>query len=231
MDCTQLEVYEPEKLSSGYRYNITVDETDTNVVNIGVYKSDEDETSVFEEKSVENAVMEVKFADKNNPYILKNGDHVDNSQKVTVTVTPGEGYYVSALADGKTVYQDTMKFKDYLKNIDKILAKHKVRKLCTVTLSTEDELGTVSYFLDGVQVSGTQKLREEQKLEIKYTLESKDHEIIYPHEGLSIIDGFMDSTWDSARKTQDITKTISITSDLDGSTITREDYVSVIERG
>ncbi len=131
-----------------------------------------------------------------------------------ISISSKSGYYVKD--SGKTeMYTDTMKYSKYVSNIQTILSKHPITKLCSIVLESMDIYGAVTYKIDGKSVdAGTYQLKEEQKLEISYEITDGNH--VVDREGLS---------WFKSQTKE--TVEISITPSLDGGKITRDMYIKV----
>lgn len=187
-------------------------------VTITVSKVD---VSTYNAKPVDNAKMVVRVVDDDEPYTLKDGDVVEPSRKVEITIKPDGGWYIigSKLLSGE--YRDTMKYSDWEKDCKKILEKHTAQKLWYVTLDTSDNYGTCVYKLDGVTVSGTVGVHGGQKLELEYTITNPDYEITRS--------GFLGKIRDAVHKDNE-TSNISISEELDGTTIRRSDYIIVAQK-
>ena len=201
-----LEISNPIDVGNGTikEYKITIPETVERELGITVSKNTAT-LGGFTMKMVNNAVISVTDENGN---ILQDGDEVDDNEKLTVSITPTSGYYVTGKKVKDGVYQDTMKYKEYFSNIDKIIEEHPVKKLINVTLDDSDDNGTCVYTIDGEVVSGTISLREGQKIKLEYTLTDSNYQI---DSGL-----FGSKAHKSA--------TLEISEDSDGKTLSREDF-------
>ena len=201
-----LEISNPIDVGNGTikEYKITIPETVELELGITVSKNTAT-LGGFTMKMVNNAVISVTDENGN---ILQDGDEVDDNEKLTVSITPASGYYVTGKKVKDGVYQDTMKYKEYFSNIDKIIEEHPVKKLINVTLDDSDDYGTCVYKIDGEVVSGTISLREGQKIKLEYTLTDSNYQI---DSGL-----FSSKTQKSA--------TLEISENSDGKTLSREDF-------
>lgn len=188
-------------------------------VNITVSK---EEVVPYNSKSVEHANVTATLTDVTAPYILKDGDVLEPSRNVVITITPDSGYYVSGSKDADGVYCETLKFSKWEKDYQKILDKHPVKKIWHVTLDTADSYGTCTYKLDGEEVSGPISVREGQKLTLEYQLADSDYQIVRSGVG-----GFVGGlTHDQSES-----RSIPISEALDGKTIQRSDYIQVERKG
>ena len=112
-----------------------------------------------------------------------------------------------------------MKYSDYLLSFEKTDNSHPRKKVCTLTLDTEDKFGKVTYTLNGTSVSGVTEVREEDELIITYQLEDRNY-IIYKDFISAMHDLLTKSPYERSEK-------IKITPEIDGTTIRREDYITV----
>lgn len=185
-------------------YKITIPETVE--LELGITVSKKTATlGGFTEKSINNATISVTDED-GNP--LQIGEEVDDNEKLIVTIAPADGYYVTGKKVKDDIYQDTMKYKEYVADIDKIIKEHPVKKFIYVTLDDSDNYGTCTYTVNGKAVSGTAKLHEGEKVKLEYTLTDDRYQI--DRKGIG----------SKSKKTD----TIEISEDLDGKTITRENF-------
>lgn len=230
VDSTQLMVGEPQQISGGWRYNIKVGENAGDSVNISVFKADGDQMAVYKAPSVRNCTASLTFAEGGYP--VQPGDRVDKSQKVTLTLTPDAGYYFKSQKTGEP-YVQTMDFAGYIRNIDSILLENPAKKLITVNLDdAPDNHGDATFRLDGNVVSGETILREDQKLTIRYDLYDEEYEIARNTDSiLGKVYNFFDSHFDSFGHMDNVEVDIPITPDLDGRTITRQDYIGLNIKG
>ena len=160
-----------------------------------------------------NTRIVLQNADTNT--ILVKGDLIEASQKVTVTIRPNTGYYVTGKKVGNDIYQETMKFSDYQKNVNNIITTHPAFPYYVVTLDKSDSYAKYTYKLDGKVVTGTINAKEGQKLELTY-------EIINPEYKLSKAAGGV--VFGIGSSTSKVTETIKIDASMQGKTITKRDY-------
>lgn len=181
--------------------------------------------------SVENGTVNLKFADVDGK-VIKDGDILEDSRKVVVTITAKDGYYISystmnlLYKENDTVYKRTMSYSDYVEKISKILADNPIKKLVKVTLSdvTPYQVGTVTFKIDGKSKStGTYFLKEGQKVEIIYTV-PEDSEYGIVSDGFTSIVG----NWISKFKFVDEkTATVTVSQEMDGTVISVENSMEV----
>lgn len=175
------------------------------------------EVKSYTQQHIDHAIIRVKFDDIEEE-VLQEGDILEQSRKVSVEIIPEDGYYVfGSNVDGGR-YMDTMTFSKWEKNSKKILDKHPIKKFWHVTLDSSDLYGTGVYKLDGRQVSGTIRLRQDQKLTLEYVLSDPErYEIV--RNGIASIAGIVHAD------TENIT--IYISEEMDGSTIRPSDYITI----
>lgn len=179
------------------------------------------DVSTYNAKSVDHAQVIIRVVDDDEPHTLKDGEVLESSRKVEVTIKPEEGWYItgSKLLNGE--YSDTMKYSDWEKDRQKILDKHTAQKLWYVTLDASDSYGTCVYKLDGITVSGRVGIREGQKLKMEYTITNPDYEIARSGVG---------GAWGDLTHKEKEDIDIKVTAELDGKTIKRSDYITVAKK-
>ena len=148
--------------------------------------------------------------------VLHSGDLIEESTKVIVTISPDSGYYVTGKKVTNDIYSDTMKFSDYQKNINTIISNHAIGQYYMVTLDKSDSYATYTYKLDGDVVSGMIYVRAGQKLELTYEITDGKHKLTESRGGLPLVG------WGSSDTKA--TESITITAEMDGTTITRSDF-------
>lgn len=201
-----LDVSDPIDVSSenAQEYKITIPETLE--LELGITVSKKTATlGGFTERLINNATISVTDED-GNP--LQIGEEVDDNEKLIVTITPTDGYYVNGKKVKDDIYQDKMKYKEYVTDIDQIIEEHPVKKFIYVTLDDSDDYGICTYTVDGETVSGTVFLREGQKVKLEYTLTDDRYQI--------------EGKWLESKTKRD--KTLEILEDFDGKTLTCEDF-------
>lgn len=172
------------------------------------------EVSTYNAKKADHATVSVRLKDES--HTLQNGDVLEGSREVEITITPDKGYYVTG-SKSNDAYRDTMQYSKWEKDFEKILNKHFAQRLWHVTLDTTDNYGTCVYKLDGKEVSGTVTIRKDQKLTLEYTLANSNYQI--SRSGVKVLTGVFHSNTDSV--------SIPISEALDGKTIKRSDYIAV----
>ena len=199
------EIYSKDEIASSTDYykNVTVNLSRVNV-------------SKYQEKSIDNGKIFLKYADTLRP--IDNGSLADDKREVIVTITPNQGYYVSGSKHvSNDVYTDTMSFKKYLSDIEKIIKDHPIKKIYTVTLDGTDQFGSVVYTVNGTSVMGTVGVREGQKIKMSYTITNENYQI-------------QRSWYEQLSSKTSETVTIEVSSDLDGKTIKRDQYITVVNK-
>lgn len=178
------------------------------------------EVSTYTVRKIDHATVSVRLADESD--LLQNGDVLEASREVEITITPDEGYYIEGSKLNSGVYSDKMKYSKWEKDAEKTLEKHPAQKLWYVTLDTSDAYGTCAYTLDGKAVSGKIGIRKGQKLTLVYTLTDTNYQI--SRKGINgILGGIVKSSVEN--------KTIPVSEALDGKTIRRSEYITVERKG
>jgi hypothetical protein len=154
--------------------------------------------------------------------MLRSGELVESSEKVTVNIRPNPGYYVSGKGVKSDAYQDSMKFSKYGSDIQKIVDEHPVKRYYSITLDSADEYGECVYKLNGNIASGSIRVKEKQKLTL-------DYKIIKPGYSIEGAKGIM---WNIGKNDQKKTESLEITASLDGKTINRDTFgIRVVKGG
>ena len=109
-----------------------------------------------------------------------------------------------------------MKYSDYLKKVSDIITQHPAAKYYSITLGTADSFAAYSYKLDGKAVSGTITVKEGQKLSLTYEITDSSHKLEEGAGGVPLVG------W--GKSYTKVTKELTITPDMDGKTITRNDF-------
>lgn len=159
-----------------------------------------------------NAELNLKVAQSMK--VLEHGDILEGDEKVIVTITPQDGYYVSGKDIKNDIYQSTMKFSKYLSDIDQIIEKHPIIKYYQITLDEKDAYGKCVYSLDGKKMKELIYVKEGQKLVLEY-------EIDKPGYVIEDTKGFVFGIKKDRQKKKE---SLEITSSLDGKTINRDTF-------
>lgn len=176
----------------------------------------------YTQETLDHAKIQMTFdsGQEGEGAVLRDGDILEPDRKVTVTLIPDPGYYVEGSKEDSGIYTDTMTFSKWEKNGKKILDRHPAKKFWQVTLDSSDDYGVCVYQLDGREVSGTVRLRQDQKLTLRYTLNDPSRFQIVSKTGIfSKIEEFFHESQEEI--------VIPVSQDTDGSTIKREDYITV----
>lgn len=145
---------------------------------------------------------------------MKNGQYVEASQKVVVTINANAGYFVTGKNVKNDFYQATMKYSEYEKDIDDIVKNHVAEKFVVITLDSSDVYASYTYKLDGKVVSGKVSAKADQKLELEYKITDDAHELSEKKGGFLGIGASL----------KEQTEKITISTDMDGKTIYRKDF-------
>ena len=166
-----------------------------------------------------HATITVRLTDTQE--ILKTGSLVEPSEDVTVTIAPYADYYVTGKNVKNDIYQSKMKFSNYQKDIKEIIAEHPIEKYVHLTLSTSDQYGISSYTVGKELKSGAIRLKVGDELTIKYTVTADGY----------VIEGGSGGFLGIGKTNKEMSKTITITSDLDGKSITRSSFGITVVKG
>lgn len=172
-----------------------------------------DVENFLEAKPAANTKITVKNADTNE--VLSNGDLIEESTKVVVTISPLSGYYVTGNKVTNDVYQETMKYSNYKRNISSIISNHPAGRYFTITLDKSDAYASYTYKLDGEVVSGTITVKAGQKLELTYEITDSAYRLKQAHGGFIF-------GWGASYTKA--TKTITINASYEGKTVTKADF-------
>lgn len=177
----------------------------------------------IETSPIQNAYINLSTNDLTKNRVLKEGDYIEDNRSVELKIVPKTGYYIQG-SDSDKYYVDAMKYSKYVSDLKSIIEKHPAKRICHVTLSSEDEYGNVSYKIDGNTVTpGQFNLREESKLEMIYEITDDKHTIMRND------DGFFENIWNKTKSKTKESITIPIGAGLDNQTIRRKDYIKVQE--
>ena len=205
---------------------------------IYIYAEDELATSKVWYKKINIAVSIVDVVEFEQPVSKKNtdvnvyisetnqkladGDLIEENLEVKLKISPKEGYYIKyGNKKDKTVYQETMKYSKLEKEISKLLKKHIAKKICLVVLDESDKYASYTYKYDGKEVSGKVSLREGEKLTLTYEIKKAGYKLSEATGGFLGI----------GKSDKKITQEITISANLDGTTITRNNFGIEVKKG
>lgn len=169
--------------------------------------------------SLDHATVSVRL--RETQQILEQGDLLEPYSEVMVTITPDKDYYVTGSDVKNDIYQDKMKFSNYQKNIQRIIAEHPVERYVHVNLKTHDPYGNASYTVGKSVKSGSIRLKVGDELKIHYAV-TADGYVIESEYGEFLKIG---------PKIKEVTKTIPITHDWDGKMINRSSFGINVVKG
>ena len=75
-----------------------------------------------------NGYIKLFFDDTVNPTEIKDGDVIDEDRKILLKIYPDSGYYVDGSDVKNDIYQKSMTYAKYLKNVKKILEDHQIKE-------------------------------------------------------------------------------------------------------
>lgn len=182
------------------------------------------EVTDFLEKSIDNGTVTVKLVDRSVPDTLSAGSVAEGDRKVEVSIIPKSGFYVSGDGTIGQGYVHTMKYSKYVSDIDTILMNHKINKLITVRLDDSDPYGVIVYRLNGIEVSGSINVKEDDELTLEYKLTDENYTIDRESEGFwDGVDDWRKNTFDKNREVV----IVELIQEMDETTIKASDYISV----
>lgn len=182
------------------------------------------EIACFEAKEISNGTCQVKLE---NGRILSDGDVAEDSQKVSIMITPNTGFYLLGKNLTNDIYMEEMTLANYLKKIDNILNKLETKRLIEIAVDSSDTYGICKFLLNGKEINGTTSLRQEDELVMEYELTNDDYEIKRDSDG--IFGGLNDVRKNIFSKNREKIE-IPISYELDGACIDRETYIEVAEK-
>ena len=209
-------ISEPIEVEEGMQYLITIDsELDYSPI-ITISKKTANQG---EHQSVSVPNGKVNLVKKSDGTVITTGDIIDDNERVILTISPNKGYYISGTGVKDGVFTRTLSYKKYCAQIETIIQSHPITKYIVMNLETDDEYGVVEYSIGFSKVEGTVSLKEGQSLIITYSLSDPDMEIV-KEKGMStnIITG-------------GVSRGVTATRDLDGTTIRREQYIHLRKKG
>jgi len=210
---------------NGYEYTIIIPDTRKGI-SIEITERNSDAEGIFQGYNLANADVTITRA---NGATLRIGDELPgDDEKVTITITPHDGYYIEGFTEKDTFcfVKKNIKFSKLESDISTILKDHPAIHFITLNLVFADEAGSFTYKLDGKEVSSSPlfKVRVGQTLKVEYRADS-GYMITHSWFGAN---AFYDAfTW--AGGTDSISESIKITADMDGATINRETFGIVVE--
>lgn len=204
-------------VNGGYEYVLSVPETHKTEIALSIIR-EQDVMGAYAPRQLEHGSITLRNA-KNK--LITAGDSVSGDETVTVTISAQAGYYVGGKNVKNGVYSASMKYADYVRDVDKLLTANPIKKIYQVTLETADEHGRCEYRLDGKAVGGVTAVREEQELTLTYTLTDEAYRIVRKTGAVGTILDAIHSRTESV--------SIPITRQLDGATVRREDYIQIMK--
>lgn len=224
LEGTQISVPAPKNVDDYLRYEIkiAVPGEDRQVINLLLSGINKNKTSEYTPARITNGKVNVTFADSSDSYKLTEGNIVEASRLVNVSIVPDEGFYIEGKDVTDNVYRKTMKYSAYKSDIEKIIKEHPIHEIKDVDLITYDEYGTVTYEIEGQQVSGKVKVTNKD-ITLNYKITDKKHVISRKDTGVK---GFFNKLFRSRNETV----TIKASSLKDGQTVKRSDYIKTEEK-
>ena len=148
--------------------------------------------------------------------LMTGGELIEGAQKVTVSILPNSGYYITGKKVVNDLYQETMKYSEFVKNMDDIIGGHPAERYYTLTLDTSDAFAIYTYELDGKKVSGNIVVKEGQKLALTYEIVDSTYKLKEGAGGVPIVG------W--GKSYTKVTKELTVIQTMDKTTITKDDF-------
>lgn len=211
-----ISVPEPVLVAGGYEYTLTVPDAQTEI-SITLTKNNGENNAAFEGLNISNA---------DSLLIRKDGSTVNlgdecpaDNEKVTLTVTPHGGYYISGKNVKDNIYCKKMKFSAVKKTLQEIEEKQLIKRFVSITLDYSNTYGSCSYSLDGKKITSfTISAREGQELGLEFTVNGQ-YKIVKSEKLLSFLE-----------KSDVVNRKITITADMNGKTIDLSSFGILIEK-
>ena len=211
---------------NGYEYTIIIPDTNKGI-SIEITERSSNPDGTYQGYNQANAEVEIT---KSNGTVLKIGEELPgDKEKVTLTITPHEGYYIDGFTDKKnySFVKKKIEFSNLAKDIQTILGNHQAIKFISLNLVFSDEKGTYTYKLDGNKITDSplQNVRLGQKLEVNF-IANKGYKITHSWLGAKVISDVKNK----AGKSDSISEDIKITDDMDGTTVDYETFGIIVEK-
>ena len=188
-----------------------------------------DKTGNYEYAFINNGSTELRYSKTNGQEIISEGETVAEKEEVIVTITPDIGHYITGPGVKNNKLTKTMTFGEYLKQIDKIIEQHEIKKLINLSLDRSSDYGICIFKVDGkVTEKNSLVLKHDQVLSIEFELTNSEYEIVRSDANLvesvaNLVSGILSNN--------KITVTIPISESLSGTTISGDDYIEIRKKG
>lgn len=209
-------------LKDGIReYRFLIPDAENMNFRLSVSRRNSDADGVFHSVYVEHGTLSV-LDPTGIPY--RDGSELpEESERVTVMITPEENYCIYGKNVKNNVYQAEMKYSSFESDLPSILMSHSIRPGIMVTIDTEDELGNCVFWSGTEMLSGNVMLREGQDLQFDYLLNTDaEYEIILtPEEKKEII-----NVWSPYAASREL----DVTESMQGMVLRCRDFITLQER-
>ena len=216
---TDLIVSQPLLVDGGKQYKITINSENNFTPIITVSKETATQGEYVQRQISNGSITLVKKADSTP---VTEGDIIDDNEKVVVSITANNGYYVTGKDVKDSVYYKEMKYSDYVKNQDDIINSHEILKYVSIRLNTDDKYGECEFTYNKESVSGVVLVKQEDEIKLKYTLTDPEYQITRGEGISSIIDNIFNKN--------QVTVSIKVTKEMDGKSINREEYITISKK-
>lgn len=158
----------PEQTDSEWTYRFTIPDGENMAHRISVGRRNSDPAAVWQSKDISRGRLTVY--DSLGVEYSEGSEAPAENERVTVVITPDEGYCVYGKNVKDNVYRADMSYAEFAGKFDEITFTHPIRPGIMVTLDPEDELGECTFWSGNEQISGQVMLREGQDLQFDYIL-------------------------------------------------------------
>lgn len=149
------------------------------------------------------------------------------TDRVTVRISPRDGYYLTGANVKDGVYTCSCAYGDW-KTVTLKALEQQVGKLIRVELNPECAYGTCTWQVDAQPVSGTQALKNGQRITVRLELAGENADKYVITNGTDILTGIGNLFTGNGGKVFEIS--FEAGSDLDGKTLNVLDYITVKEK-
>ena len=214
---SNISVPSPVQIAEGFEYTLTIPDTSA-ALSVTVSKRNADNDSAYEELSIANAAVTLTRADGSE---VKSGDERPaEDEKVTLTVTPHEGYYIDGKNVKDSVYSKKLKYAEVEKVLSDMERDGRVKAYIRLRLDSAAEYGECEYSLDGEAVETPDvKVREGQTLKLKFTA----------NERYSIVNESWLASLRFLNDEKEVSEKLKITPEMDGTTVKLDSFGIKVE--
>ena len=215
-----LAVPRPESKNGGREYRLTIPNADEMNFSLSVGVRNSASDTPFRSFTVSSGAA--RIYDASGIEYTEGAELPAENEKVTLEITPDEGYCIYGKNIRDNIYRAEMKYADLLSKYTEILSSHPIRPGIMVTLDTEDELGDCVFWSGNTALSGPVMLREGQDLQFDYMLkQNSGFELILTKEDAAEAV----NVWSPYAATREL----DVTENMNGKTLRCRDYLTMKE--